>query len=71
MSYVKFTFLNIFLGNRNIHALTSQRRCQLRIDLEDFTGITRYAVYSTFSIDDADSKYKLTIGGYTGTAGEN
>ncbi|XP_071154243.1 ficolin-2-like [Mytilus edulis] len=71
VSYVKFTFINILLGNRNIHALTSQRRCQLRIDLEDFTGNTRYAIYSTFSIDDADSKYKLTIGSYTGTAGDS
>ncbi|XP_063430101.1 ficolin-1-like [Mytilus trossulus] len=58
-----------WLGNGNIHALTSQRRYQLRIDLKDFDGNTRYAVYSTFSIGDADSKYKLTIGGYTGTAG--
>ncbi|XP_076107004.1 ficolin-2-like [Mytilus galloprovincialis] len=60
-----------WLGNRNIHALTSQRQCQLRIDLVDFTGNTKYAVYSTFSIDDADSKYKLTIGGFTGTAGDS
>ncbi|CAC5416745.1 Fibrinogen-like protein 1,Fibrinogen-like protein A,Tenascin,Ryncolin-2,Ryncolin-4,Fibrinogen C domain-containing protein 1-A,Angiopoietin-2,Ficolin-2,Ryncolin-1,Tenascin-R,Ryncolin-3,Ficolin-1,Fibrinogen C domain-containing protein 1-B,Fibrinogen C domain-containing protein 1 [Mytilus coruscus] len=58
-------------GNRNIHAFTSQRRYQLRIDLKDFQGNTRYAVYSTFSIGDADSKYKLTIGGYTGTAGDS
>ncbi|XP_076090450.1 fibrinogen-like protein 1 [Mytilus galloprovincialis] len=58
-----------WLGNKNIHAITSQRQYQLRFDLEDFEEETRYAVYSTFNIGNASSEYQLTIQGYTGDAG--
>jgi hypothetical protein len=48
------------LGNDNF---------ELRIDLEDFEGRTENVTYSTFNIGDASTKYKLTIGGYSGTLG--
>jgi len=50
------------LGNDNF---------ELRIDLEDFEGRTENVTYSTFNIGDASTKYKLTIGGYSGTLGIN
>jgi hypothetical protein len=44
---------------------------ELRIDLEDFEGRTENVTYSTFNIGDASTKYKLTIGGYSGILGIN
>ncbi|CAC5413910.1 Fibrinogen-like protein 1,Fibrinogen-like protein A,Angiopoietin-1,Angiopoietin-related protein 6,Fibrinogen C domain-containing protein 1,Angiopoietin-related protein 2,Angiopoietin-2,Fibrinogen C domain-containing protein 1-A,Angiopoietin-related protein 1,Tenascin-R,Ficolin-3,Tenascin,Fibrinogen C domain-containing protein 1-B,Angiopoietin-4 [Mytilus coruscus] len=58
-----------WLGNEHIYKLTSQGRYQLRITLEDWNGDTSYATYNTFSLGNEDSSYKLTIGGYSGTAG--
>ena len=62
-------FYTIFIGNDNIHALTSQKKYKLRIDLEDFKGNKRYAEYSYFRVADAKNKYKLEIGTYSGNAG--
>ena len=44
---------------------------ELRIDLEDFEGRTENVTYTTFNVGDASTKYKLTIGGYSGTLGIN
>jgi hypothetical protein len=48
--------------------LTSQGNYKLRIDLEDYSGNSRYAVYNLFIVGDAASQYKLDIGGYSGDA---
>jgi hypothetical protein len=37
--------------------------------LEDFENETRYAEYQSFTVGDADSKYRLDINGYSGDAG--
>ena len=37
--------------------------------MEDFTDESRYAVYSTFAVGAEIEKYKLTLGTYSGTAG--
>jgi hypothetical protein len=55
-------------GNDNIHTLTSQGNYKLRIDLEDFSGISRYAVYNLFIVGDEASQYKLDVGGWSGDA---
>ena len=60
-----------WLGNEKIHQLTSQRAYELRIDLADWEGNTRYAVYDSFSIADESDYYRLTLGSYNGTAGNN
>ena len=39
-------------------------------DLGDFEGNTAYANYSTFSVSDGSTEYILTVGGYSGTAGD-
>ncbi|CAC5362876.1 Fibrinogen-like protein A,Ryncolin-4,Angiopoietin-related protein 1,Ficolin-3,Ficolin-1-B,Techylectin-5A,Ficolin-2,Ryncolin-1,Tenascin-R,Fibrinogen-like protein 1,Angiopoietin-1,Tenascin-X,Fibrinogen C domain-containing protein 1-A,Tenascin-N,Ryncolin-3,Tenascin,Techylectin-like protein,Fibrinogen C domain-containing protein 1,Fibrinogen gamma chain,Ryncolin-2,Angiopoietin-related protein 6,Techylectin-5B,Angiopoietin-related protein 2,Microfibril-associated glycoprotein 4,Fibrinogen alpha chain,Ficolin-1- len=59
---------SFWLGNDNIHKLTSSGRYELRVDLSDWGGGTWYAVYKTFNVENESSKYKLTICGYSGTA---
>jgi len=49
--------------------MTSQYSYTLRIDLEDFENEARYAAYQSFSIGDANSKYRLQVSGYHGDAG--
>lgn len=43
----------------------------MRVDLEDFEGNVRYAEYTTFKVADEGDKYRLLIGGYSGTAGDS
>ena len=43
----------------------------LRIDLEDFDGKVVFAEYSIFKVADGSDKYRLLIGGYSGTAGDS
>jgi len=57
-------------GNDNIHTLTSQGNYKLRIDIEDFSGDSRYAVYDVFIVGDEASQYLLDIGRYSGNVGK-
>ncbi|XP_048735753.2 fibroleukin-like [Ostrea edulis] len=59
-----------WLGNDKIHTLTSGRNQEMRIDMGKFTGSMVYARYSHFSVGSGSSKYKLSIGGYSGNAGD-
>ncbi|XP_022107440.1 microfibril-associated glycoprotein 4-like [Acanthaster planci] len=59
-----------WLGNDNLHRLTAQGVYRLRIDLEDFENNTAYAVYDTFRVADGSANYRLTVEGYSGTAGD-
>ena len=51
-----------WLGNKLLHLLTSLGPTELRID---FNG-GEYVKYSSFSVGDAASKYRLTVSGYSG-----
>ena len=59
-----------WLGLSKIHRLTQKGSNTLRVDLGDFDGNTSYAEYSTFSVGDSTTEYTLTVGGYSGTAGD-
>ena len=59
-----------WFGNEHLHLLTSLKSYTLRVDLEDWDGNTAYAEYSVFSIGSEQDKYRLTVLGYSGTAGE-
>ena len=59
-----------WLGLQKIRRLTASST-QLRVDLADFNGNAKYAKYSTFSVGDDDSKFRLTVLGYSGTAGNS
>jgi len=62
---------DFWLGNDNLHRLTAADDVMLRVDVEDFDDDIRYAEYSTFKVADEDDKYRLSIGGYSGTAGDS
>ncbi|XP_066293504.1 ficolin-1-like [Branchiostoma lanceolatum] len=59
-----------WLGNDNLHRLTAQDVYELRVDLEDFEGNTAFAKYNIFRVEDEVHKYRLTVSGYSGTAGD-
>ncbi|XP_076109363.1 ryncolin-2-like [Mytilus galloprovincialis] len=60
-----------WLGNDNLHKLTSNGHYELRVDLENFNGDKAFAKYSTFYIGDSSTNYRLTVKGYSGTAGDS
>ena len=60
-----------WLGLGKINRLTKEQSNTLRVDLGDFDGNTRYAQYTTFSVGNSTTEYTLTVGGYSGTAGDS
>ena len=60
-----------WLGLGKINRLTKEQSNTLRVDLGDFDGNTSYAQYTTFSVGDSTTEYTLTVGGYSGTAGDS
>ncbi|XP_051545456.1 uncharacterized protein LOC127435792 [Myxocyprinus asiaticus] len=58
-----------WLGNDKIHWLTKTKNMSLRIELEDFKGIKEYALYKHFYVASESQQYRLSIDGYSGTAG--
>ncbi|KAI8510682.1 Fibrinogen- domains (FReDs) [Branchiostoma belcheri] len=60
-----------WLGNENINRLTAQKDYRLRIDMMDINGQERYAEYNTFRVAGESDGYRLTISGYSGTAGDS
>ncbi|KAK3768079.1 hypothetical protein RRG08_009205 [Elysia crispata] len=61
---------DFWLGNENIHTLTSSATYELRIELK-FKKRSYFAHYESFSISDEENKYKLSLGNYHGTAGNS
>ncbi|RUS77533.1 hypothetical protein EGW08_014717 [Elysia chlorotica] len=59
-----------WLGNDNIHTITSTGKYELRVDLK-YKGQSKFANYGKFSIDGEEEKYKLHVGSYSGTAGDS
>uniref|UniRef100_A0A3B5M0C6 Fibrinogen C-terminal domain-containing protein n=1 Tax=Xiphophorus couchianus TaxID=32473 RepID=A0A3B5M0C6_9TELE len=75
-SFFFVCFLFSPAGLKQIHALSIQGNYELRIDLEDFENSTAYAHYGTFgvglfSVDPDDDGYPLTVGDYSGNAGDS
>ena len=60
-------------GLEKLWLMTSplDRRYELRVDLEDFDGEKRYAVYQDFRISSESDGYRLKGGSYTGNAGDS
>lgn len=62
--------LFLFIGNDNLHQILSTKNYKLRIDLEDWNCDKRYVEYDTFVVGSEETKYKLSITGYSGDAGK-
>ncbi|CAH1798465.1 unnamed protein product, partial [Owenia fusiformis] len=62
-----------FIGLDNLACFVKGRKCKVRFDLEAWPPVSqakRFAEYSIFNVADETQKYRLTIGGYSGTAGD-
>ena len=55
-----------WLGLDKIYRLTEKKHNRLRVDLEDFTSSTAYAEYDIFEVTNETTKYKLSLGMYSG-----
>ncbi|PIK43203.1 hypothetical protein BSL78_19933 [Apostichopus japonicus] len=60
-----------WIGNEKLFYLTAQGSYEMRVDVADFDGETRFARYDYFRIGDEANLYKLLLGGYSGTAGDS
>ena len=65
---------SMWLGLEDIHMMTTNcdgGSAQMFVYLETFTlGESAYALYTTFSLGDANTNYILSICGLSGTAGQ-
>ncbi|XP_030647349.1 tenascin isoform X2 [Chanos chanos] len=59
-----------WLGLSNLHKITSSGQYELRVDLRD-KGESAYAQYDKFTVSEPRSRYKVHVGGYSGTAGDS
>ncbi|XP_056380463.1 ficolin-2-like isoform X1 [Hyla sarda] len=60
-----------WLGNDNIHRLTSTGTHTLRIDLTDFEHSYSFATYASFALSGENDNYKLNVGPFIeGTTGD-
>ena len=60
-----------WLGNDYIHRLTARTPSALRVELEDSAGVRKYAKYGSFSVSAESDKYRLSVGSYSGDAGDS
>ena len=64
------TTCNYWLGNELLHQLTKDGQYKVRLDLQaKGSGRWYWAEYSTLIVDSEATKYRLTVNGYTGNAG--
>lgn len=59
------------IGNDNLHLLLSNGASEMRMDMEDFDGNTRYLQYSSFTVGNETSYYQATLDGPSGNVGEH
>nr|XP_045591259.1 ryncolin-1-like [Procambarus clarkii] len=59
-----------WLGLDLLHELTSVTLQEMRIDLKDYEGEQRWAKYGRFNIGSPDTNYRISVGRYTGDAGD-
>ena len=62
---------NFWIGNDCLNALTSTGWYKLHVDVQSAVDHQWYwAEYTTFVVGNDTSKYRLRVGGYSGTAGD-
>ena len=60
-----------WLGLDKIHRLTARRPSELRVEVGDWSGGRAYAKYGIFGVGDEQSLYQLSVGSYSGSAGDS
>ncbi|XP_076152300.1 fibrinogen-like 2a [Alosa pseudoharengus] len=60
----------LWLGNDLLHLLTKAKDMVLRIELEDMGGVREYAKYERFYVANELLRYRLSVSGYSGSAGD-
>ena len=60
-----------WLGNKNLQRITTAFNTSLYIELEDWDQNKAYAKYSHFRVAAGISNYQLSVGSYSGTAGNS
>lgn len=62
---------NVWLGLTYLHRLTADGPARLHVYLETFDeGDWAYAAYASVQVSDSSDNYRLTVEGYSGTAGD-
>ncbi|RUS68735.1 hypothetical protein EGW08_023504 [Elysia chlorotica] len=61
---------DFWLGNDNIHTITSTGNYELRVDLK-YKGQSKFARYGWFNLISEDDNYRLQVASYSGTAGDS
>ncbi|XP_065062224.1 ficolin-2-like isoform X2 [Rhopilema esculentum] len=65
---------NYWLGLERLHHLARPGKgAILRVELQhqDYPGVTYYASYSTFEIENEENQYRINVSGYSGNAGNS
>ncbi|GFR61584.1 tenascin-R [Elysia marginata] len=62
-------YSDFWLGNENIHTITQSGKYELRVEVK-YGGKSAYAVYDKFSLAGEDKNYAITLGAYSGSAGD-
>ncbi|KAL9972082.1 hypothetical protein ACROYT_G018323 [Oculina patagonica] len=60
-----------WLGNDKISRITQAVSTVLRVEVSDWEGATAFAKYGIFLVGSESTKYELTIGSYSGNAGDS
>jgi len=61
---------NYWLGNDQLHQLTTNGSYKLRFDLQAYNGSWYYAEYSRFIVSSEASNYKMNVSGFSGNVGD-
>ncbi|CAC5391560.1 unnamed protein product [Mytilus coruscus] len=60
-----------WLGNKYLHLLTTSGSYKLRVELVHNNGTNVFAEYQNFVIEDAASKYRIIVNGFSGYGGRS
>ena len=60
-----------WIGNEFLHLATSRWKHRLLIEIHDFENLKWLAEYDSMNVDSESNKYRLSVSGYSGSAGEH